>query len=119
MIDITLPDGSVKQVEEGTTPHEIAESISSGLARNVISAKFNKQTVETGTPLQQDGELVLYTWKDEEGKKAFWHSSAHVMAQALKELYPNIKLTIGPPIDQGFYYDIDPNGEKISENDFP
>src|SRR5699024_12243164 len=100
MIDITLPDGSVKQVEEGTTPHEIAESISSGMASNVISAKFNKQTVETGTPLQQDGELVLSTWKGEEGKKAFWHRSAHVLAQGPKELYPDIKLRIGPPVAQ-------------------
>ncbi len=119
MIEITLPDGSIKKFEHGTTPMEVAESISQGLARQVISAKFNRQTVETQTPLQEDGSLVLYTWKDEEGKKAFWHSSAHVMAQALKELYPQVKLTIGPPIDQGFYYDIDPNGEKISENDFP
>lgn len=119
MIDITLPDGSIKSFESGITPMDVAESISQGLARNVISAKFNGQTVETKTSLEQNGDLILYTWKDDEGKKAFWHSSAHVMAQALKELYPNVKLTIGPAIDQGFYYDIDLNGEKISENDFP
>lgn len=119
MIAITLPDGSIKNFEEGTTPYEVAESISQGLARNVISAKFNNKTVETSTPLKEDGSLVLFTWRDDEGKRAFWHSSAHVMAQALQELYPGIKLTIGPAIDSGFYYDIDPNGEKISENDFP
>lgn len=119
MIAITLPDGSIKNFEEGTSPYEVAESISQGLARNVISAKFNNKTVETSTPLKEDGSLVLFTWRDDEGKKAFWHSSAHVMAQALQELYPGIKLTIGPAIDSGFYYDIDPNGEKISENDFP
>lgn len=118
MIAITLPDDSIKQFEEGITPYEVAESISKGLARNVISAKFNKETVEITTPLNQDGRLVLFTWNDDGGKKAFWHSSAHVMAQALTELYPNIKLTIGPAIENGFYYDIDPNGEKISENDF-
>ncbi len=118
MIDITLPDGSIKSYEVGTTPQQVAESISQGLARNVISAKFNNTTIETKTPLTENGNLVLFTWNDDEGKKAFWHSSAHVMAQALKELYPNIRLTIGPAIDQGFYYDIDLNGEKISENDF-
>ncbi len=119
MIDITLPDGSIKSYENGTTPQQVAESISQGLARNVLSAKFNGKTVETKTPLQENGNLVLYTWNDEEGKKAFWHSSAHVLAQALKELYPNIRLTIGPPITQGFYYDIDLHGEEISEKDFP
>lgn len=118
MIDITLPDGSVKSYEEGSTPMDVAENISKGLARNVISAKFNGQTVETKTPLRQDGNLVLLTWKDDEGKRAFWHSSAHVLAQALKILYPKVKLTIGPPVENGFYYDIDPNGETISENDF-
>src|SRR5690625_3504585 len=119
MIEITLPDGSKKKVEEGTTPLEIAQGISSGLARNVLSAKFNDEIVEVQDGLTQDGSLVLFTWNDEEGKQAFWHSSSHVMAQALKEFYPNIKLTIGPSVENGFYYDLDPNGEKISENDFP
>lgn len=119
MIEITLPDGSKKEHEKGTTPFQIAESISSGLARNVLSAKFNKTTVEVNEPLSEDGDLVLYTWNDEEGKQAFWHSSAHLMAQALKEFYPKIKLTIGPAVENGFYYDLDANGEKISENDFP
>src|SRR5690606_7326024 len=96
MIKITLPDGSVKEFSKGTTPMEVAKSISEGLARNVISAKFNDTIVETVTPLTEDGKLVLFTWNDAEGKKAFWHSTSHVVAQALEELYPGVKLTIGP-----------------------
>ena len=119
MIKITLPDGSVKEFEKGITPKQVAESISEGLARNVISANFNGTTIETVTPLTQDGNLVLYTWDSPEGKKAFWHSSAHILAQALEELYPNIKLTIGPAIVNGFYYDVDFNGISISDKDFP
>lgn len=119
MIGITLPDGSVKQVEAGTTPMDVAYSISEGLARNVISASFNNEKVETSTPLTEDGSLVLYTWRDDEGKEAFWHSSSHIMAQALEEMYPGIKLTIGPAIENGFYYDIDLNGHTISEKDLP
>ncbi|GAA0872040.1 threonine--tRNA ligase [Gangjinia marincola] len=118
MIHITLPDGSVKQFEAGVTPMEVAKSISEGLARNVISARFNGETVETVTPLTTDGSLVLYTFRDDEGKKAFWHSSSHVMAQAIQELYPGSKLTIGPAIDNGFYYDVDFGEHAISENDF-
>src|SRR5690606_20647697 len=107
MIHITLPDNSVKSFDKGTTPMEVAKSISEGLARNVISASFNEEIVETSTALTKDGSLVLYTWNDKEGKKAFWHSSAHLLAQALEALYPGIKLTIGPAIDNGFYYDVD------------
>src|SRR5690606_33587036 len=107
MIKITLPDGSVKEFESGATPMTVAKSISEGLARNVISATFDGQTVETETPLTESGALVLHTWNDKEGKKAFWHSSSHVLAQALQDLYPGIKLTIGPAIDNGFYYDVD------------
>lgn len=118
MIKITLPDGSIKEFEKGTTPMEVAKSISEGLARNVISAKFNDTTVETTTPLTTDGSLTLYTWNDDEGKKAFWHSSSHVMAQAIQDLYPGAKLTIGPAIENGFYYDVDFEEHKISENDF-
>ncbi|MBZ9787748.1 threonine--tRNA ligase [Psychroflexus sp. CAK57W] len=119
MINITLPDGSVKQHEDGTTPIQVALSISSGLARNVISAKFNDTIVETTTPLHEDGNLVLLTFNDDEGKQAFWHSTSHIMAQAILKLYPNVNLTIGPSIENGFYYDVDLNGEVISENDFP
>src|SRR5690606_4354730 len=118
MIKITLPDGSVREYASGVTPHEVALSISEGLARNVISARFNDTIVETTTQLTTDGSLVLYTWNDPEGKKAFWHSTSHVMAQALQELYPGIKLTIGPTIENGFYYDVDFMDHKISEADF-
>ena len=118
MIKITLPDGSIKEFENGITPLEVAKSISEGLARNVISAKFNDTIVEVVTPLTTDGSLTLYTWNDKEGKKAFWHSTSHVMAQAIEELYPGSKLTIGPAIENGFYYDVDFGEEKVSENDF-
>ncbi len=119
MIRITLPDGSVKEFDAGVTPMDVAKSISEGLARNVISASFNKETVETSTPLTEDGSLILYTWRDDEGKKAFWHSSAHILAQALEELYPGAKLTIGPAIDTGFYYDVDFGEHAVSEKDLP
>lgn len=96
---------------------DVATSISEGLARNVISASYNNTTVEATTPLTEDGELVLYTWRDDEGKQAFWHSSAHILAQALEELYPGVKLTIGPAIENGFYYDVDLGDKSISESD--
>lgn len=118
MIQITLPDGSVKSFEERSTAMDVAKSISEGLARNVISANFNGTAVETSTPLTTDGSLVLHTWKTDDGKKAFWHSSAHVLAQAIEELYPNAKLTIGPAIDNGFYYDVDFGEDSISDKDF-
>jgi len=119
MIKITLPDGSIKEFERGATPMDVARSISEGLARNVISASFNGTTIETTTSLTTDGSLVLYTFNDKEGKKAFWHSSAHVLAQAILTFYPEAKLTIGPAIDNGFYYDIDLGQDVISEKDFP
>jgi threonyl-tRNA synthetase len=118
MIQITLPDGSIKAFEKNTTPMDVAKSISEGLARNVISASFNGTTLETSTPLTTDGSLILYTWNNDEGKTAFWHSSAHVLAQALESLYPGIKLTIGPAIDNGFYYDVDFGEHIVSEKDF-
>jgi len=119
MIKISLPDGTIKEFESGITPMEVAKSISEGFARNVISAKFNDTILETSTPLTTDGSLILYTWNDKEGKKAFWHSTSHVMAQAIEILYPGTRLTIGPAIDNGFYYDMDFGDQKISENDFP
>ena len=118
MIKVTLPDGAVKEVSKGTTPFEVAQSISEGLARNIISASYNQKTIETSTPLETDGTLTLYTWNDDEGKKAFWHSSAHLLAQAIEQLYPGVNLTIGPAIEQGFYYDIDFKEHAISEKDF-
>jgi len=120
MISITLPDGAQKKFESGVTPMDVAMSISEGLARNVLSASVNGKKVETVTPITTDANLVLYTWNDKDGKNAFWHSSAHVLAQALEHLYPGIKLTIGPAIDSGFYYDVDmPEGKAISDADFP
>ncbi len=119
MIKVSLPDGSVKEFNKGATPMDVAMSISEGLARNVISAIFNNTVVETKTALQEDGSLVLFTWNDVSGKKAFWHSSSHIVAQALEQLYPGVNLTIGPAIDNGFYYDVAlPEGKVISDKDF-
>ena len=118
MIQITLPDGSIKEMAKGSTPMDVAMSISEGLARNVISASFNDTTVETTTELTTDGSLILYTWNNDEGKKAFWHSTSHVMAQAIEEKYPNAKLTLGPAIDNGFYYDVDFGDDKFTDADF-
>ena len=118
MIHITLPDGSIRSFEENLTVLDVAKDISERFARNVISAKFNDTTVETSTMLTTDGNLTLYTWKDDAGKKAFWHSSSHVLAQALEELFPGVKLSIGPAIDNGFYYDVDLGDAVISDKDF-
>ena len=118
MIKVTLNDGSIREYESGISVISVAKDISEGLARNVISAKFNNKILESNSLLKEDGVLEFYTWENEEGKKAFWHSSSHVMAQALQELYPGIKLTIGPAIKNGFYYDIDLRNHKISESDF-
>ncbi len=118
MIKITLPDGTIKEYAKNSTPIDVAKSISEGLARNVISANFNGTTVENTTPITEDGSLTLYTWHNDEGKKAFWHSSSHILAQALEELYPGVKLTIGPAIENGFYYDVDFGEHSISDKDF-
>ena len=119
MIAITLPDGSVRQYENPLTVLDIATDISEGLARNVLSAKFNGETVEASTRIEADGDLRLFTWNDDEGKTAFWHSSAHILAQSLLALYPKAKLTIGPAIENGFYYDVDFGGDSFSEKDLP
>ncbi len=119
MIAITLPDGSVRQYEQALTVLDIAKDISEGLARNVLSAQFNQATVEASTVIDCDGDLRLFTWNDDEGKTAFWHSSAHILAQSLLALYPQAKLTIGPAIENGFYYDVDFGGESFSEKDLP
>ncbi|MDG2486028.1 MAG: threonine--tRNA ligase, partial [Flavobacteriaceae bacterium] len=107
-----------RSYESGVTPFQIASSISEGLARNIISAKFNGKIIETVSQLIDNGDLTFYTWNDSEGKKAFWHSSAHLLAQTLKEFYNNIKLTIGPAINNGFYYDVDFGEHVMSEKDF-
>lgn len=118
MIKITLPDQSVREFEGAVTPLDVAKSISEGLARNTISAVVNGTQVETTTPITTDSTLQLLTWNDDLGKKAFWHSSAHLLAQAILEFYPNAKLTIGPAIEKGFYYDVDFGDESLSEKDF-
>ncbi|NUM50371.1 MAG: threonine--tRNA ligase [Flavobacteriales bacterium] len=117
-IKITFPDGKVKEYPKGVTPFEIAKSVSEGLAREVITAKVNGKTVETVTPINSDASIQLYTWESEEGKQVFWHSSAHILAQTLEFFYPGIKLTIGPAIENGFYYDVDLGEKNISESDF-
>ncbi|MGG5207558.1 threonine--tRNA ligase [Chryseobacterium sp. MIQD13] len=118
MIKITLPDNSVKEFEGAVTPLDVAKSISEGLARNTISAVVNGKQVETTTPITTDSTVQLLTWNDDLGKKAFWHSSAHLLAQAILEFYPDAKLTIGPAIESGFYYDVDFGDESLSEKDF-
>ena len=118
MIKITLPDGSTKTVSKGTTAIEIAKSISEGLARNVLCASINGETWDLNRSIQQDSSLKLHTWNDKEGKKCFWHSTAHIMAEALEYLYPGVKFGIGPAIENGFYYDIDLNGKTLSSEDF-
>ena len=119
MINITFPDGSVRQYEAGVTPLEIAKSISEGLARNVLSAKVNDQVIELYRPINHDAAVQLLTWNDEEGKETFWHTSAHLLATALEQLYPGIKFGFGPAIENGFYYDIDFGKYEISSEDFP
>ena len=120
MIKITFPDKSVREYEEGVTGLQIAESISSRLAQEVVACGVNGQTTELNRPICEDAEVVLYKFEDEEGKHAFWHTSAHLMAEALQELYPGTQFGIGPAIENGFYYDImPPEGVKISDADFP
>lgn len=118
-ITITLPDGSERKTEKGTTALEIARGISEGLARNVLAAKVNGEVRDAFRPIEVDASLTLLTWNDEEGKETMWHSSAHLLAEALEALYPGIKLGIGPPIENGFYYDVDFGGHKFSSDDFP
>ena len=118
MISIIFPDKSIKEFDKGVKVIDIAKSISEGLARKVISASFNDETLELDSKLTKDGFIKLYTWDDNEGKQAFWHSSAHILAQTIKFFYPESKLTIGPPIENGFYYDVDFGNESISEKDF-
>jgi len=116
MIKITFPDGSVREYAKGTTALQIAESISPRLAQDVLAAGINGETWDLSRPVQEDANLILYKWEDEEGKHTFWHSSAHLLAEALQELYPNIQFGIGPAIENGFYYDVDP-GKDVTIKD--
>ena len=120
MAKITFPDGSVREYEQGVTGLQIAESISPALARNVVSCGVNGETVELNRPINEDATIALYKFEDEEGKHTFWHTSAHLLAEALKELYPGIQFGFGPAVENGFFYDVMPKeGDVISENDFP
>ncbi|MBQ6667208.1 MAG: threonine--tRNA ligase [Bacteroidales bacterium] len=119
MINITLPDGSVKTFEENATPHDVALSISEGLARNVLAAIVNDKKWDLHRPIGTDASIRLLTWNDREGKEVFWHTSAHLMAEAIEQLYPGVKFGIGPSIETGFYYDIDFMDYTISSEDFP
>jgi len=120
MVKITFPDGSVREYEQGITGYQIAESISPALARDVVSCGVNGETTELNRPINEDATIALYKFEDEEGKHSFWHTSAHLLAEALKELYPGIQFGFGPAIDNGFFYDVmPPEGVAISENDFP
>jgi len=118
MIKITFPDKNVREYAKGTTALEIAKSISEGLARNVYAAKVNGQVWDSTRAINEDSSLQLLTWDDNEGKSTMWHSSAHLMAEALESIYPGVKFGIGPPVDNGFYYDIDLGGRTISSDDF-
>lgn len=119
MIKITFPDGNVREYESGITGMEIAKSIHHGLAKRSLSAKVNGQVYDLFRPIKEDATLEFLTWEEKEGKSTFWHSSAHLMAEAIEALYPGTKFGIGPPIDQGFYYDIDPGEHTISADDLP
>ena len=118
MIKISFPDGQVREFEKGVTPMDVALSISEGLARNVLAAKLNGDVVDASTPIESDASLQLLTWNDEDGKKTFWHSSAHLMAEAIEALYPGTKFGIGPAIENGFYYDIDLGGKEFGSDQF-
>lgn len=119
MINITLPDGSIRQYEAGTSAMQVALSISEGLARNVLSATVNGEVWDANRPIESDAAVTLHTWNDDEGQRTFWHSSAHLMAEALEVLYPGIKLGIGPAIDKGFYYDVDAGDYTFTPSDLP
>src|ERR1700716_2065752 len=118
MIKITLPDGSVREYAKGTSALDVAKSISEGLARNVLAAKVNGEVRDANRPTDTDANLQLLTWNDAEGKSTMWHSSAHLMAEALETFYPGVKFGIGPPVDHGFYYDIDLGEHKITPENF-
>ena len=118
MVKITFPDGSVREYESGVTGLQIAESISPALARNVVSCGINGETVELNRPITADSTIALYKFEDEEGKHTFWHTSAHLLAEALQELYPGIQFGFGPAVENGFFYDVMPaEGQVISEHE--
>ncbi len=117
MINITLPDGAVRQYEAGVTALDVAKSISEGLARKVLTANVNGQVWDATRPINEDAKLTLLTWEDKDGQNTFWHSSAHLMAEAIESLFPGTKFWVGPAIEKGFYYDMDLGGRQITEED--
>src|SRR5690625_4188584 len=118
MINITLPDGSVRSYEKGATAMDVAKSISEGLARNVLAAEVNGEIWDADREIETDADVRLLTWNDDKGKFAFWHSSAHLLAEALEALYPGVKFGIGPAIETGFYYDVDFGDMEFSSDEF-
>src|ERR1044071_7002394 len=117
MIKITFPDGAVREYPYGSTALDIAKSISEGLARKVLAANVNGQVWDATRPIPADASLKLLTWDDSEGKSTFWHSSAHLLAEAVESLYPGVKFWVGPPVEKGFYYDMDLGGRQLNEED--
>ncbi len=117
MINVSFPDGAVRQYQEGSSALDIAKSISEGLARKLLAAKVNDEVWDLSRPINSDASLILITWDDAEGKATFWHSSAHLMAEALEAVYPGVKIGIGPAIEKGFYYDIDIGDRQFYEDD--
>src|SRR5258706_16443164 len=117
MIKITLPDGAVREYNKGTSALDIAKSISEGLARKVLAASVNGQVWDATRPIHEDASLKLLTWNDADGKNTFWHSSAHLMAEAVESMYPGVKFWVGPPVENGFYYDMDLGDRKMSDED--
>ena len=118
MITIKFPNGNTREYEKGISALGIAKSISEGLARKIISAEVNNTQIEITSPINEDSSIKLFSWEDEKGKEAFWHSSAHILAQTIEYFYPKVKLTIGPSIENGFYYDVDLGDSILSEKDF-
>jgi threonyl-tRNA synthetase len=117
MINIKFPDGAVRQYEKGITAMDIAKSISEGLARKVLAASINGHVWDATRPINEDASIKLLTWNDAEGKNTFWHSSAHLMAEAVESLFPGVKFWVGPPVENGFYYDMDLGDRKMNEED--
>jgi len=117
MIKITFPDGAVREYPYGSTALDIAKSISEGLARKVLAASVNGQVWDATRPIQDDSSLKLLTWTDNDGKSTFWHSTAHLLAEAVESVYPGVKFWVGPPVDNGFYYDMDLGGRQVTEED--
>ena len=117
MIKITLPDGTIRDYEKGTTSMQIAKSISEGLAKKVLAAQVNGQVWDASRPINENASLKLLTWEHMEGKSTFWHSSAHLLAEAVEALFPGVKFWVGPPVEKGFYYDMDLGGRQLNEDD--